>query len=323
MLTVKENYMRVMRGEVPEYVPRFNFAWGMRPSALSGNRNPDGSGTDMFGVEWTTEGSGIAGAIPKPGAFLLDDIRRWRDVIKAPDLSDVDWALMAQRDIANRDPDQPRSGGTVSLGFFQSLMSFMGFNEGLVACYEEPEEVKAMMQFLLDIFLDTGKLMLEHYKPDYGNMGDDIAHENNPFVSLAMFRDLFAPYWRAYAKIFVDADIPVQHHNCGHFEDFLDDVVDMGFSSWDPAQVSNDLVAIKAKYGNRLAIIGGFDSAQFGAWRPATEEAIRTEVKRVMDTYAPGGGYCYLGSVMGTDPVSVERSAWIADEYEKLKATYY
>ena len=323
MLSTRDNFMLMMRGKIPEYVPRYNIFWGLRPSCFAERRNPDGSGFDMWGVEWSTEGSAITGALPKPGVFILDDIRKWRDVIKRPDFSHVDWELMAKRDLEGRDPDIPLGGGASGSGYFQSLMAFMGFTNGLVACFEEPDEVKALMAFLLDIYTENCKKFIQYYKPDYGSLGDDIAHERNPFVSLPMFRDLFAPSWRAFAGIYHENDLPAIHHNCGHFEEFIDDVVDMGFVAWDPCQISNDAPAIKAKHGIKLALCGWFSGAQFAASYDVTEEEIRAEVKRVMDALAPGGGYAFQGIVSGTDPVSVERSGWINDEYDKLKVTYY
>jgi len=323
VLSVKENFLRALRGEVPEYVPRYSIFWGVRPSFLSGNR-VNGVGKDLFGVEWTNEGSSVEAALPKPDDFILDDIRNWRDVIKFPDFSGVDWEAAAKKDLADRDPELPRGGGTSSIGFFQALMSFMGFTNGLIACHEEPEEVKALLNYLCDNFLSLADPFCQYYKPDYISFADDIAHERNPFVSLEMFHDIFAPVWRRYITFYKDRGYLAVHHNCGRFEAFLDDVVDMGFNAWDPAQTANDLVAIKKKFGNKLMICGGFESRPFLPHLNVSEEEIRGMVKKVMDELAPGGGYAFLGGgSMDGNPIANQRSEWVMDEYEKLKGTYY
>ena len=326
MLNERENFMRVMRGEVPEYVPTINIAWGLsRPEFYNGTRKAGGPGVDMLGIEWVIDGSAVKAAIPKPGDFILDDIRKWRDVIKVPDFSHIDWEQMAKKDLEKRDPTIPRGGSAAPQpGFFQALMAFMGFNEGLVACFTDPDEVKALMEYLTDIAVENAKKLIHYYKPDFGKLSDDIAHERNPFVSLEMFRELFAPSWRRYAKVFVDAGIPLLHHNCGHFEEFIDDVVDMGFNAWEPVQASNDADAIKKKYGNKLALCGAFDSSPFlPVNEDVTEEEVRAAVKALMDRLAPGGGYVFSGGVPGEEPVAKERSAWIRDEFEKLRHSYY
>ena len=325
MLSLKENFIRALSGEMPEYVPTYNVFWRIRPAILNGDRKAElgGSGRDMFGVEWTNEGSAMEAALPKPGDFILEDIRDWRDVIRFPDFSYVDWDAVSRADLKNQDPEVPLGLGMVPLGFFQGLMSFMGFTEGLVACYEEPEEVKELMNFLCDGFLSVADKCLQHYKPDYIYFADDIAHERNPFVSLDMFREIFAPVWRRFIKFFIDRGCLTVHHNCGHFEEFLDDVVDMGFNCWEPAQPSNDLIGIKKKYGNKFMIAGGFDPRAFLSHMDATEEQCRAAVKKLLDELAPGGGYAFSGGLIGEDPVSKQRTEWILDEYNKLKTTYY
>ena len=322
MLSLKENFMRALSGETPEYVPRYNIFWGVRPAIFNGDR-VNGVGKDIFGVEWTNEGSAFEAALPRNDYFILDDIRRWRDVVKFPDFSHVDWEAMAKDDLKDRDPELPRGGGIAGGGFFQSVMAFMGFTEGLIACYEEPEEVKDMINYLCDNYLALADNFIKYYQPDYISFGDDIAHERNPFVSLEIFHDVFEPVWRRYIKYFKDRGYLAVHHNCGHFEAFLDDVVDMGFNAWDPAQRSNDLVAIKKKFGNKLMICGGFESRPFLPHIDVTEEEIRGAVKKLLDELAPGGGYAFFGSILDSNPVAQQRSEWINDEYEKLKGTYY
>ena len=324
MLSVKENFMRALRGEEPEYVPQFNVFWSVRPSFLRGERVNGGVGKDIFGVEWIKEGSAIDGAIPKPNDFILDDIRKWRDVIKFPDFSDLDWESVSKKDIEQYDPNMPRGGGTAGVGFFQTLMSFMGFTEGLVACHEEPDEVKALVNYLCDCSLSIAEKFLHYYKPDYVSFADDIATERSPFISHEMFLDIFEPAWRRYIKFFKDRGYLASHHNCGRFEPFLDDVVDMGYNAWNPAQSSNDLIAIKKKFGNKLLICTGVDSKLFLPHIDVTEEQVREMVRKLLDDLAPGGGLAFnSGGSASSDPIMSERQKWVSDEFEKRKGTYY
>jgi len=322
MLSEKENFMRALSGEVPEFVPRYNIFWGVRPSFFMGER-VNGVGKDIYGVEWTNEGSAFEAALPRNDYFILDDIRWWRDVIKFPDFSHVDWETMSKNDTKDIDPELPRGGGVAAGGFFQSVMAFMGFTEGLIACFEEPDEVKDLVNYLCDNYLSLADNFLKYYKPDYISFGDDIAAERSPFVSLEMFRDIFAPVWRRYIKFFKDRGYLAVHHNCGYFESFLDDVVDMGFNAWDPAQESNDLVGIKKKFGNRLMICGGFESRRFLPYIDVSEEQVRGAVKGLLDRLAPGGGYAFFGGVMEDHPLAKQRTEWIEDEFKRLRATYY
>ena len=331
MLTEKENFIRVLRGETPEYIPTFGLNYGVfyRPSCFSEGRNPDNSGVDLFGVEWVLEGSAIQGAIPKPGVFILDDIRKWRDVIKAPDFAHVDWEAMAKKDKQNSNPDTPFGGGTASCaqGFFQAMMSFMGFTEGLAACFTDPDEVKALMEYISNWAIGNVKKFIHYYKPDFGSYPDDIAHERMPFVSVEMFRDLFAPYWKNYIDVFIEAGLPVEHHDCGFCEPLLDDFVALGIGAWDPVQSSNDALAIKKKFGNKLALCFGLRYPVSWTVNDASEDEVRAFVKESLDQLAPNGGLV-LSLPMLPNPAVPETpmtkySPLIRDEFEKLKYSYY
>jgi hypothetical protein len=98
----------------------------------------------------------------------------------------------------------------------------------------------------------------------------------------------------------------------------------MGFNSWDPAQFSNDLLAMKEKYSG-LTLCTGIQSSGFCSYPETTEEEIRTEVRRCMDMFAPGGRYAFLGGILGPfgDEETAKRNSWIQDEYEKNKFNYY
>jgi hypothetical protein len=330
MLSKKENFMRLANRQMPEYVPVYSLMWAFNnPAVFREGRSPNGTGVDYLGVEWAF--SEIVGAsLPAPGKFILDDITKWRDVIKLPDFaSSVDWSIMAKEAKDNWNPDNPFGGGTApSVGFFESVMSFMGFDEGLMACYEEPEEVKALLEYLCDWSVDLAKLYVQHYKPDFGFMADDIAHEHNPFVSVEMFDELFAPVWSRYYNVFLEAGLPVGNHNCGYFEPLVPSLVKMGCSFWDPVQSSNDISGIKEKFGTKIAMCTGYDMR----FTPddATEEQIRSDFRDYLNKNAPGGAFAmfeYTPPNPDMPPMGSERDrnrrAWINEEFEALRYSYY
>ena len=100
-LTEKENYLMTLRGECPEWVPIYTFgdmpgsshapASVMCEPLILSNFRFAGGGKDVWGVNYVpTRETGNA-LLPEPNNFILKDIRQWRDVIKAPDISHVDW----------------------------------------------------------------------------------------------------------------------------------------------------------------------------------------------------------------------------------------
>ena len=312
-MTPKENFMSVLNGKIPESVVSYNMGFrgpnggevtrSIGPTLWEDHsRGPQG-GKDIWGVTYVAnEETGFA-SIPEPNNFILEDITDWRDVIKFPEVPNVDWAKMAEDDYAKAEIDRNVSSVYTGCNFmpFQQLIAFMGFNEGLCALYEEPEEVKDLLNTMTDFWLPIIENTLDHYKPDWYYMLDDTASRFNPFFSPEIYEDIFLPIYHRLAKPAIERGLPIGFHNCGHCEAFLDYMKSFGVKFWDPAQPSafNDLDGIKAKYGRELAIVGAWEVQLFPEWPNVPEEEIIQSIKDTIDHYAPGGGYVFIGGVLG------------------------
>jgi hypothetical protein len=271
----------------------------------------------------TVETGGMA--LPVPNKFILDDITKWRDIVKAPDISDIDWEAMAKKGLERINRDVSAVVTRLHFGYFQQLMAFMGFNEGLCAMYEEPDEVLELFTYLGDFYTKVIQKCLEYYKPDFVELSDDTATARNPFISIDMYRKLVKPFHKAEMQPVMDAGLPVMMHNCGRCEDFIEDWFDCGITAWNPAQVVNDLDGIKKKYGNRLGFCGCWDTSGPVNWSDATEEMTRQAVRDCIDRFAPGGGFCFRGGTLGPigDEATNNRRRWISEEYDSYGRTFY
>ena len=324
-----------MRGEHPQWVPRFfvfpdpysKYEPSMQvvPPSFLGERRTKEGGFDIWGVEYIATGEMSFSALPVPNQFMLDDITKWRDVIKAPDVSGIDWEAMAKKDLSKINREETAVVLNTHSGCFQRLMAFMGFTGGLCAMFEEPDEVRALYDYMSDFYLNVTKKCIEHYKPDIFEFVDDTATALNPFVSLEMYHDLIKPYHKAQMKPAVDAGLPIFIHNCGRCEDQIDDWLECGVTAWNPAQIVNDLDGIKKKYGNHLGLCGCWDSTGPVCWPDSTEEMVRQAVRDTIDRFAPGGGFCFWGSTYGSadDKLTEDRKRWLTEEYESYGMTYY
>ena len=335
-ITEKENFMKFIRGEHPAWVPRFGAGpdpyskyppavVGISPGFMESAHKPFVGGNDIWGVEYvpTEETGGMT--LPAPNKFMIDDITKWRDIIRIPDISGIDWEAMAKKDLEHIDRANTAVAQRNHIGYFEQLMAFMGFSEGLCAMYEEPDEVLALFDCICGVYTKIAKKCIEYYKPDFVIMTDDTATARNPFISVEMYRRLVKPYHKAETQAAVDAGLPIMTHNCGRCEDFIEDWFDWGVTSWNPAQVSNDLDGIKKKYGSRLGLCGCWDSSGPVSWPDATEEMIRQAVRDTINRFAPGGGYCFLGSSQGPvgDKLTSDKKRWITEEYESYGRTFY
>ncbi len=311
-LTEKENYLMCLRGEQPEWIPHIAMdqgtpgpSAGTGPSIMGMKVEPDGRMFDMWGVELITSKEAAGGRIPKTWDFILDDITKWHDVIKAPSLEGIDWEMMAKKDLEARPIDRENQavGYSAGGGFFQNLMAFMGFTEGLCALSEEPEECEALFDYLCDFSCEVIEKSIDYYKPDIFNLTDDTAAWNNPFVSLEMMQKYFVPRYSRLTDYAKDRGLAITLHNCGKCEIFMEDMVNVvGVNGWNPAQDCNDLVAIKEKFGNKLVLTGCINSSQTFEKPGITEEEIREICWDVANKYAPGGGFAFQSHFIIPDP---------------------
>ena len=328
MLSKKENFMRVMHGEVPEYLPHGFLYALMEPPVINPHRDPKvWGGKDIWGVEYVPTYETGNALIPKPGEFILDDITKWRDVIKAPDLSDVDWEQMAKHHFERMKIDREKTPVAFGMfmGYFETLMSFMGFTEGLCALYEEPEECAALFQYLSDFYCGVAEKAIDYYKPDIYMMMDDTAAWAAPFISLDMYREQLVPLYEAQSKFGRDRGLPIAFHNCGKCEIFLDEMVKFGVTEWNPAQPCNDLKAIKAKYGNSLVLSGCFTPRDRLLDPDVTNDEIIEAVKQTVDDYAPGGGFVFAGGFLGPvgDPEVKRKNELISNFLDDYGRDFY
>ena len=325
MLSPKDNYMMMLRGEIPEYMPSFFDGHGAmwNEELLTPVSAPNGPIVTSLGVTYVGAAHLMNGAMPAPGKNLLgEDIRGWRDVIHAPDMSGFDWEGYYKKKLEGID----RSRQMITVGggdYFLTLVSFMGFENLLMNLYEEPDEIKAMLEYVSKFYLLVLEKSAYYMKPDVISFMDDDSSERAPFYSLEMYREFFKPYHKLHCDFANERGIPIEHHDCGKCEIFIPDWVEMGVCGWNPAQTMNDLKGIKKKYGDRLAISGGWDSIYWG--RCTDMEELRAAVIEYVDTFAPGGRFVFAarGGGDADDPLTDQRNAVVTDVFENYAKDWY
>jgi hypothetical protein len=308
-VTPKENFLMLNKGGTPAYVPYYTMIGDayngeaackrVGPNIFGDTMMDPSGGYDMWGVRYVVSNETANAALPEPNNFILKDIADWRKVIKTPKVDpNIDWEAMAKKDFEMMQIDRSQSAVVAgpNLMPFGQIIGFLGFNEGFMAMSEEPEEVKALLNYMADFLEPYVIKTLDYYKPDIWALGDDTATEQHPFFSVQMYRDLFKPIYARLAKPAVDRGLPVIFHICGAYEEFIPDMLDFGVTYLEPCQESNDLLKFKETYKNKVAVIGGYD---WGRHVPKNypnynESDIRADVRATFDKYSPNGGYGFF-----------------------------
>lgn len=325
MLTERENYLRLLDGEIPEFVPKYKMMeWSVHGNPFGGKRTPEGYLQDEYGMlhEFTTDGT--EGFFPVPGIVLLDDILKWRDVIHTPDVESVDWEKVAADKLKNVD----RVNNPVVMGcgdYFIKLINFMSFTEGLIALQEEPEECYALMEYLSDYYVACLKKYIQYFKPDVLSLADDVAADAMPFINVETYHNLIIPHHKRLTDIALDAGMRISMHCCGKCDMFAQDWWDIGVRAWEPAQAGNDFVGLKKKFNNKLAIMGGWDSTGPISMPGVSDEEFLAALKEYVDTLAPGGGFAFMARVAkGFGDEEYDRKNKMCDDfYESYAKDWY
>ena len=323
-ITPKENYMMLLRKEIPEYVPNFFEERSKKfvEDLLTPQTCPDGPIVTTLGVTYVGSPDLGNGALPKPGEVVIDDITKWRDQLHITDLSDFDFEDYYRKKTADIDREKyyiPVVGGD----YFLTLVSLLGFEETMLALYTEPEEVHALLDHISKFYLMILEKQIMYAKPDTCTIMDDDSAYRAPFFSVEMYREFFKPYQQKHCDMCLNAGMLLERHDCGMSGQFVGDWIEMGISAWNPAQTTNDLRKIKATYGNQIAICGGWDGDKYRD--EYDEDVLRAALDEYVDMLAPGGGFVFGVMMMPKpgDPRDAKRSEFIKKYYEENVRNYY
>ena len=298
MLTERENMEICWNHEQPEWVPMINTAAQMIISPEINDRPLFMSGKDDFGLEWEVDPNHpeLMSHV-KPGS-IFTDISDWEDFIKFPSCKDKNWEAAAMRTKAMWQKKDILQGYFVgNIGAFERICSMMGHTNALTAPYEDPEAYQAYIDGYTEYRLEQFEFIKKYYDVDFLMMHDDWGNQNGMFMSPEMWRQFYKESERKLAARAHELGMKYMHHSCGYITPIVGDLVEIGVDSWHAVQPMNDLKMLKETYGDKLIFAGCVD-AQVTDVPGVTEDVVRAEVRRVIDTLGKGGGLMVSSSVM-------------------------
>jgi len=328
-VTRRENYLRFLRRQDPVDIPDSRRdvnqlgMWALNERGPMDPENPMiNEGVDWFGVTWKYVPEAGAPMVDPDVPAVLEDICDWREVVKFPNLDEVDFKAIAKLELAqpNYDPDK-LNYVVLPYGCFERLHALMGMENACCALLEEPEECAAFFERVMDYKIDLLTRLLDAYPIDVVEFSDDWGHQRSTFFSLDVLRTLIKPQMKRIAAFCDERDIPLLLHSCGKVETFIPDIIDMGIKHWTSCQCVNDVEGIIRKYGDKITCTGGMDL--FKAMRVTDEERDRIIRERI-DTLCPGGAFIPFGSgsVPGLPEAVIkaveERPGFFLDEKNKV-----
>ena len=120
--------------------------------------------------------------------------------------------------------------------------------------------------------------------------GDDMGYKTATIFAPKFLNEYVLPWHKKIAQLAHDHGLVYILHSCGNLESIMEDLIedvkiDAKHSFEDEIMPVADF---KAKYGDRIAVIGGVDIDKICR---LDEPKLRAYVRNIIDECMPGGGY--------------------------------
>lgn len=189
-----------------------------------------------------------------------------------------------------------RENGTLTVfgipGGFDELRELMGEENLCYAYYEDPELLEDILNTIGDTCVKVMERVLEICGIDDIFVHEDLAGKSGPLIGPKQIEEFIKPY---YQKVFSVAKASgttlFSMDSDGNMNSVMDNFIDAGINVFMPMEpaAGMDIVELKKKYGNKIAIKGGIDKHVLYK----TKEDIRKELEYKICDVTKGGGVIF------------------------------
>jgi uroporphyrinogen decarboxylase len=174
-------------------------------------------------------------------------------------------------------------------GIFTRTWMLLGLEQFCFALAEQPDLIAEIFRRAGEIQCAVLRKLLREAQVVAVWYGDDLAYTESTMVSPRVFRQYLFPWMEELAGIAHSAGLPFLFHSDGKLWDVIPDLIALGVNALHPIEPkAMDINLVKAKYGDKLALIGNID---MNLLTLGTPEEVRDQVRQRIKDLAPGGGY--------------------------------
>jgi len=349
-MTTRERMTRMFEHREADRVPILDAPWASTIERWHREGMPEGVNyVDYFDLDHFTF-IGVdnspryeAGVVEETDEYVIvktpwgTTLKNWKHAASAPEFMDFTitdpdaWALAKKRMQPTRDrvdwdhlkrtyPGARERGDWIVASFwfgFDITHSWVvGTERLLMALVTDPEWCVDMFVTHLDMNLALFDMVWdEGYKFDCISWPDDMGYKGSQFMSVDMYRDLLKPVHKKAADWAHAKGVFVHLHSCGDVNPFIPELIDIGIDCLNPLEVKAGMnpVALKRRYGDRLAFHGGINAVLWDQ-----PEAIEAEMRATIPAMKENGGYVFASDHSVPDSVILENFRRITDLAKEL-----
>jgi len=284
-MTPRENYLRTIRFQGPEYIPIGVYLPHALRAALREElekvlvRHPilfpdfqpgqvdydryeypvlerPGEVVDPWGCTWRMASAGVVGTVV---GHPLADWSALQGFVPPPaepmqaQCLNGGWDGVAEGFARAKAEGRPALGGLYHGFFFMRLMYLRGFEDLMIDFIERPAELFELMGLLKDHSAGMVGRYLEA-GVDVLNCGEDLGTQSASIVSPAMFAEFVTPVYRELFAPARRAGVPVYLHSDGHVLELMDEFHAAGIDVINPQDLVNGVDELARAAKGRFCI---------------------------------------------------------------------
>lgn len=286
-MTPSENFRNFFLRKPYEWVPSSADMLKIAPAMIPDNvarafvnqQHPyegEFGGFDMFGIEWVYEPLARGSMDVNPP---YEELEEWEEKLKWPDLNAFDWEGCARENEDYLKTDKIIFS-VIYTGYFERLISFVGFENAALALIDEDQEdtVRKLFDKLTDFYIEYVEKMHSYFGLEYVTIHDDWGNQKSTMFSLETHLELIVPYITRFVSACHRMGVFVEMHSCGRIETMIPNLISTGMDTW-MGQAINDKKKLVEEFGNQFMF--AIDVRQENV---SDEEAI-AYMKELLDEY--------------------------------------
>lgn len=202
-------------------------------------------------------------------------------------------------------------------GIFETAEKLVGYEQLCYMLVDDPDLVQAIFDRLGVLYEAMYRGMASIEQAGALIISDDLGFKTQTLIGVNDLRKYILPWHKKLAEIAHNAGKPCILHSCGQLEEIMEDIIEDVRIDAKHSYEDSILPVTEAKklYGDRIAILGGFDVDRLCR---STEDEVRAYSRMLVEMGADGG-YA-LGSGNSIAPfVPAENYLAMLDEGWKLR----